>query len=103
MNMTTIPLIQNDRQRETLTSQFHVDALRAQHECGALGRCLRRAANYEQLYSATINGLWPLNERTKQERPIAVKQKIKQQKKQLFKGKGSRKSDPRVPYNSSPL
>ncbi len=38
MNMTTIPLIQNDRQRETLTSQFHVDALRAQHECGALGR-----------------------------------------------------------------
>jgi len=40
--MTTIPLIQNDRQRETLTSQFHVDALRAQHECGALCTRLRR-------------------------------------------------------------
>jgi len=50
---------------------------------------------------ATINGLWPLNERIKQERPMAVKQQRQQQKKQLFKGKDSRKSNPRVPYNSS--
>ena len=37
-----------------LTNQFHVDALRAQHEYDALGRRLRRG---QQFYSGVINAL----------------------------------------------